>query len=99
MVGGPSPGDMGDFLQVDRYALLVIGVVGKSEVTVHRLLSGFVLKVVVLCHLSGHSYIPLSPTASLPSSTAFPHPHLTGLPTALEFCVGCHLKVLETSFR
>lgn len=32
----------------------MIGVVGKLEVTVHRLLSESVLKVVVLCHLSGH---------------------------------------------
>lgn len=38
--------------------LAMIGVVGKLEVTVHRLLSEPVLKVVVLCH---HSYIPLFP--------------------------------------
>ena len=43
-------------LQVDRYALLMIGVVGKLEVTVHRQLSEPVLEVVVLCHLAGHSY-------------------------------------------
>ena len=37
-LGSPSPGEMGDILQVDRYALR------KCEVTVHRLLSGLVLK-------------------------------------------------------
>ena len=36
-------GDMGDILQGDRYALLTIGVVGKSEVTAHGLLSELVL--------------------------------------------------------